>query len=198
MTEQELNEAKLELEREKFEFEKEQKFKFEKEKAKLESGFFYRNAASIITAAISLAALSVSISQVWVADIARNKEIETTRLQKEKELQLAELREDRRWKYDSLQFISSNKESIFSKDELERKRIRDVIVITFPPELSDKLFSDLEERGESDAEKDTWIEGQKEVDKILIASPDLASPANLPSDILSTDQLDRFDNQCTG
>ncbi len=61
MTEDELNEAKLELERERFDY--------EKERALRESRFFYNNFATVISAAISIAALSVSISQVWVVYI---------------------------------------------------------------------------------------------------------------------------------
>jgi hypothetical protein len=181
MTEEELNQAKFELDRERFEF--------EKEIAVRERRFLYRNSATVITAALSLAALAVSISQVWVAHIAKQREIEVTQLQKEKELKLEELREDRKWKYDTLQFVSSNKDAVFAGNDSERKRIRDVMTVTFPVEILDKLFSDLEERGKSPEEKATWSEGQKEVDRKVIASSDMTAGTDLPSNILNKDEL---------
>jgi hypothetical protein len=181
MTEEELNQAKFKLERERFEF--------EKEIAVRERRFLYRNSAAVITAAISLAALAVSISQVWVAHIGKQREIEVTQLQKDKELKLEELREDRKWKYDTLQFVSSNKDAVFGGNDSERKRIRDVMTVTFPIEILDKLFSDLEERGKSPEEKATWSEGQKEVDRKVVASSDITSRTDLPSNILNKDEL---------
>jgi len=99
------------------------------------------------------------------------------------------LREDRKWKYDTLQFVSSNKDAVFGGDDAERKRIRDVMTVTFPVEVLDKLFSDLEERGKSPEEKATWSEGQKDVDRKVVASTDTTSTTNLPSNILNKDEL---------
>jgi len=181
MTEEELNQAKFELDRERFEF--------DKEIAARERRFFYRNAATVITAAISLAALAVTISQVWVAYIGKQREIEVAQLQKDKELNLEGLREDRKWKYDTLQFISSNKDAVFGGNDAERKRIRDVMTVTFPIEILDKLFSDLEERGKSPEEKATWSEGQKAVDRKVVASSDISSNTDLPPNILKKDEL---------
>jgi len=181
VTEEELNEAKFHLERERFEF--------EKDTAARERHFLYRNAATIITAAISLAALAVSLGQVWVEHIRKEREIEVTQAKNDKELKLEELREDRKWKYDTLQFVSSNKDAVFGGDDAERKRIRDVMTVTFPVEVLDKLFSDLEERGKSPEEKATWSEGQKDVDRKVVASTDTTSTTNLPSNILNKDEL---------
>jgi hypothetical protein len=181
MTEEALNQAKFELDRERFEFEKVRTVR--------ERRFFHRNSATVVTAAISLAALAVSISQVWVAHIGKQRELEVTQLQKSQELKLEELREDRKWKYDTLQFVSSNKDAVFAGNDSERKRIRDVMTVTFPIEILDKLFSDLEERGKSPEEKATWSEGQKEVDRKVIAASDIPSRTDLPSNILNKDEL---------
>ena len=181
MTEEQLNEDKFKLERERFEF--------EKETAVRERRFLYRNSAAVITAAISLAALAVSISQVWVEHIRKEREIEVTQGKNDQELKLEELREDRKWKYDTLQFVASNKDAIFGGIDSERKRIRDVMTVTFPVEILDKLFSDLEERGKSPEEKATWSEGQKDVDRKVIASTDSTSTTDLPLNILNKDEL---------
>jgi len=181
VTEEQLNEDKFKLERERFEF--------EKETAVRERRFLYRNSAAVITAAISLAALAVSISQVWVEHIRKDREIAVTQVKNDKELKLEELREDRKWKYDALQFVASNKDAIFGGIDSERKRIRDVMTVTFPVEILDKLFSDLEERGKSAEEKATWSEGQKDVDRKVIASTDLTSTTDLPPNILNKDVL---------
>jgi hypothetical protein len=180
MTEDELNEAKLALERERFEF--------EKEKASRESRFFYKNFATVISAAISIAALSVSISQVWVAKIERQRELDQAKFRAASEEQLARDRDDRKWNYDSLQFVSTNKDLIFGENESQRNRIRKVMVVTFPIAILDQLFDDLEEQAKTESEKKTWAEGRKDVETRNLNSPN-APQVNVPANILNKDEL---------
>jgi hypothetical protein len=180
MTEDELNEAKLELERERFES--------EKKIAAQESRFFYRNFATVISAAISIAALSVSISQVWVAKIEKQREIDQAKAKAESELELARERDDRKWNYDALQFVSSNKDAIFGGDELQQKRIRDVMVVTFPVAVTDILFPGFKERAKTETEKKIWDDGEKSADSININSSS-APQVDLPANILNKDEL---------
>jgi hypothetical protein len=74
----EFEKAKLDLERE--------RLLIEKDKSRIESRFLYKHLGAIITAVISLAAVLVSISQIWVASIDKEKELVMAKLQREKEL----------------------------------------------------------------------------------------------------------------
>jgi len=158
MTKEEIEEKKLELERERLEL----------EKAHLQKDrrFFEKHLGAIITATISLAAVLVSGAQVWVASISADKELEITYLQKKNELDLARLEQDRRWQFDIADFVFRNKDLIFSGDEETRTRLRNVMVVTFPPETSDKLFEKLEATV-SETEKNVWREGQKIIQEKL-------------------------------
>jgi hypothetical protein len=190
MTEEELNKAKYELERERFEF--------EKERSSQEGRFFSRYFAAIISTAISLAALSVSASQVWVAHIEKQREINDkqaelniAKLHNENELAQEKIRDDRKWDYDTLQFVSSNKDVIFGGDPLQQERIRDVMVVTFPIKVLDSLLPGLRARAQrtkSPGEEKIWSDGEKSVDAKNIDSSN-APEVKLPTDILDRDEL---------
>ncbi len=74
---QELEDARLQLERERLEL--------EKEKAATDQKFLNRNLGTVITAVVSLAAVLVSGAQVWVATISKDREMEITRAQQNRD-----------------------------------------------------------------------------------------------------------------
>ena len=102
---QDLGEARLQLERERLEI--------ERAKSAFDLRFLNRNLATVITAAISLAAVLVSFSQVWVAKIGRDRELNLG----------------------MVQFVSQNSDKIFGGNEEQRTRIRNVILAAFPEEI---------------------------------------------------------------
>ena len=64
-----------ELEKTKIELEQ-QRLKIEKTRAEQENRYLQRHLGVIITAAVSLAAVLVSATQIWVASITKEKELE--------------------------------------------------------------------------------------------------------------------------
>lgn len=84
--------VRLQLENERIEIEKTRDGKNQK--------FWVRNFGTTLTAIISLTAVLVSFSQVWIAKIQKDKEIEIANTQKTKELETTILLQDRAWKFE--------------------------------------------------------------------------------------------------
>lgn len=146
-----LEERKLDLEMERLDL--------ERQKFQLDSRFTQKNLGVVLTAAVSLAAVIVSASQVWVADVNRSRELELANIQKAKELELARLEGERRWKLDLTDFLFRNKQAVFSGDQVERERVRNVLLVTFPPEITGAVFEKLEATAPEE-EKTTWREAR--------------------------------------
>lgn len=141
----------------------------EEEKNRRDTLFFNKHFGVIITAAVSLATVAVSGTQVWVAHINKNKELEATAVQKQRELDVADLTEKRRWRLDVAEFILEQKLSIFSKDPVEATNIRNVMLATFPLEITEKVFLKIEASSPED-QQSIWIEGQNAVDRASLAT----------------------------
>lgn len=153
-----IEEQKLELERQRLEIEK-IRTEIEKANAQNEKRIIYKHFGALLTALVTLATVGVSASQIWVAKITHDREIEISQIQREKEHDLAQLEMDRRWKLDITNFVAKNQDLIFSKDTEQRKTIRNVLLVTFPPDVTKALFERLE-RAVSDEEQETWREGR--------------------------------------
>lgn len=128
--------VRLELESERLEV--------ERSKALADRKFWVRNFGAAITAIISLAAVLVSLSQVWVASIQKDKEIEIARTQKAKELETTVVQQDRAWKLDIAKFVLDHGDRLLGKDKAQRELVTRVMLITFPPEYSGELIDRLE------------------------------------------------------
>lgn len=102
-----------------------------------------------LTAAVSLAAVLVSAAQVWIA-----------RLEKANQIELAKLEQERRWKLDLAKFLFEHEDSVFSEDPVERERVRNLLLVSFPNEITEELFGQLEATA-PDEEKDLWRRGQE-------------------------------------
>ncbi|HXT62509.1 MAG TPA: hypothetical protein VN696_05690 [Pyrinomonadaceae bacterium] len=176
MTEEELNQAKHELERERFEF--------DKQCSRLENKFLHRNSAAIISASISIAVLSVSIAQVWVARIDKQREANAAdSKQKSETLRQTEL-DDRQWNYDSLRFLADNKDVVFGAKSDQQEQLLNVMIVTFPPRVLDSLLHNIKVRSNNPT---FGTEGEKRVDASNLSSP-TAEGIDLPADILDNPQ----------
>lgn len=150
----ELDERKLALERE--------RLALERARVHLESRFVRKNFGVIVTAAVSFVAIVVSSAQVWVARIDSKQAIEQARIQKEREIEFANMEQDRRWRLDLTDFIFRHRDSVFSADASDRERVRNVLLVAFPGEITEVLFRRLEGTVPEE-EKGTWREAQKKL-----------------------------------
>jgi hypothetical protein len=141
----------------------EQKLLLEKEKSHEQNKFFNKNFGAIITAAVTMATVVVSGAQVWVAHINKNKELELTNIQESQELKSADLERHRRWGLDVAKFVFENRALIYSGNRDEQEQIRNVMVATFPSEVTEKVFLGIETTASID-QKQVWADGQKAID----------------------------------
>jgi hypothetical protein len=159
--------SEAEIERERLELDR-QRLGIEKRRAEIELRFFHKHLGAVLAAAVSLAGICVSASQIWVAYIA----LETTRLQKEKETELAALEKSRQWNLDLAEFVAKHREVIFSGGLEERTRIRNVLMVAFPPEITKPLFERLVITV-PEPEKIVWQEALRQIEAVLNISTKL-------------------------
>src|SRR5437764_15334784 len=88
----EFQDIRLEIERE--------RLKLLRAKSGAETRFTHRHFGTMLTAAISLAAVAVSISQIWAAYVTKDREIALAQAQKDRELSVVQSQKDR--EYDAL------------------------------------------------------------------------------------------------
>jgi hypothetical protein len=79
---------------------------------------------------------------------------------------MSQIEQNRRWNLDIASFVSENSITIFSKDVTERERIRNVLLVTFPPGITKALFEKIE-IAVPDEEKKTWKEGRQVAAKLV-------------------------------
>lgn len=141
MAEPSLDEKELELNR--------QRLGSEKARLVLEESFVKKYATPLFSVVVTIVAGFFALAQVWIASINRDKEIETTRLQNE-----------RQWKLNVADFVFKNREIIFSGNTEEQRRLRDVMVVTFPPEVTTGLFERIGVAVPIE-QKQLWQDGQE-------------------------------------
>lgn len=122
---------------------------------KSEHGFLQRNLGPLITAIVPVVAVIVSAGQIWVAHIA-----------KEKEIAINQEKFDHQMKQDLVKFVTENEKELFSSKESERGRIRDIISVAFPPEITEQLFKKLEATVTDEETKETWRQAQEGIERI--------------------------------
>jgi hypothetical protein len=122
-----------------------------------------------LSIAIGIATVIISGVQVWTAYIQKDREIKITMLQKSAELEAAEIERERRWGLDAATFIFEHRLLIFSANESDRNQIKDIMLATFPLEITDALFRKLEV-SVSDEQKAVWRTGQDAIDNLYVTS----------------------------
>jgi hypothetical protein len=196
-TDKELENDRLGLEIKRYEFEK---YKYEQEqslevkryaleryKTRHEHRFLSRNLGVLISAAISLSAVLVSLGQVWVAKISKEKELAVASLQKQadnerldkqrdKELALQVAERERQWNLDRAKFITENKKTIFEGNPQELKRMSMVIETLFPYDIAAGMFEDLKRAADSPDKERVWSGAQERLQKRSNASSDTPPP----------------------
>ncbi|NQY20927.1 MAG: hypothetical protein HRT40_06405 [Campylobacteraceae bacterium] len=101
----------------------------------------------------SIIAIVVTLFQVHISDINKNKELELARIQSDSNYKLAQLHEERTWKYKMTEFMAKYKKDIFSDDLNTRKNIQKIMMVSFPNNITTKIFTDLAKI----SNKDDWL-----------------------------------------
>lgn len=158
-----------ELERERLQIERE-KLELDKRRWENEDRFFNKNFGVIVTFIASLAAtLSagvLSYSQIQVANLSHAHE-----------MAMQAMKQERDWNLDVLNFVSNHQDLIFSKEPSKRQPIQDVILVVFPPKISNALFHKLEETATSPDQLLGYHQAQQTAAS-LVASGSESAPAS--------------------
>lgn len=106
-----------------------------------------------IAAITSIIAIVVTLFQVYISNTNKNKELELAKIQSDANYKLAQLRENRTWKYKMTEFMAKYKKDIFSNDLNTRKNIQKIMMVSFPNNITSKIFVDLAKI----SEEDDWL-----------------------------------------
>lgn len=150
-TDRNLDAERLALERERLELGKRQ---LELEQKQLEtmrgngrtSVLAKEHVTAIVTGMVSFAAVCVSLTQVWIANITKNTELEVARQQQERE-----------WRYKGLEFITHNADSFFGADKAKREHLSDALIVAFPPEVAASLLKNLQQAANNADQQGTFM-----------------------------------------
>jgi len=153
MTSEEREDAQFQLESDRVELAK-RRVVVEESKSRNDNLFLNRKFPAVVTAIVSTAAVSFSYVQMHVATLDKNHELE-----------LLASKSDQEFRLKAAKFVSDNSELIFEGNEEQQSRIRNVILASFPPTVSNVLFARLEQAAT------TWSEGQK-VTAAIVAKPE--------------------------
>ena len=104
--------------------------------------FFKDNFSVIVTGVVSFAAVFVSIAQVWVASIDKEKEIAISNVNAAEVRKLDEIKATRTWKLDLANFMATHRKEIYSEGK-EGIQLKQIMLATFPPEVTSNVFGSL-------------------------------------------------------
>lgn len=208
-SEQKLDRERLQLEKEKLRVDKErdearlkldkdheeERLKLDKERLEIdriransERRFVNRHLGTFVTLLIAAATAFISWSQIEVAQINKDKELELISKQKERDIQIQEAQQDREWKFKAANFVVDNAEILLGKDEAKRKVLINAMLVAFPGDINSFMFDRLERVAEG-PEKKPWRDAKRalstEVDSprdIPLQQPVTKAPANLSID----------------
>lgn len=143
--------------------------------------FFKDNFAVIVTGVVSLAAVFVSIAQVWVASIDKDKEIEINNLNTIEARKLDEIKSTRAWKLDLANFMATHRKEIYSKGEVG-SQLKQIMLATFPPDVT---FSAFDKLSNVSADKSQWLEAKKNAKQLQNPSTKIFYEKSFPSEMFN-------------
>jgi WD40 repeat protein len=209
MTPEEIEKATLALQKAELDLER-KRLEIEKKAAEIDKTFLSKNTGVLIPAAVTLAAVMVSIGQVWSANISKNKELELSALQhkadadsqerqREREMALTDSERKRELNLTAIRFVTENRQAIFDGTPADQELFGKVIPALFPPEISAPLLNRIEGATKG-ADREIWQEARRSAIGGAVFSPDgklfVTSSINdvLLWDAASSQQIRKFEN----
>jgi hypothetical protein len=170
-----IEEQRLELDRLRFSHEQridELKLELERLRAQSDVRFANRHLASIITGVVSFAAVVVSVTQIYVAYTSGNKQLEMTRIQKAAELEANSAQQVRDWNFKAAAFVVENQDAIFGTDAEQQRKISQLLLATFPAQITGPLFQKLAVTAADEDAQKQWIKATRLSDKLAFPRGD--------------------------
>jgi hypothetical protein len=140
------------------------------------SNFFEKHLGAIVTSLVSLAAVIVSATQVWLAHINKEKELDLVRKNQNEQQILLDEESKRKWRLAMAEFVMKYESRIFSDKDEERNRMVDLVQATFPDPYRSEIFKTLvkveatatgsTEEGEAAKQGriEPWVQGKERID----------------------------------
>jgi hypothetical protein len=130
MTSDERDDVSLQLERDRLELDR-ARFELDREKASAEQRFANRYFAAILAAAVTLATALIFMTQVWVAEI-----------DKQKTFAVEEMQHDRQWRLQAAKLIIEHRD-LLAGGEPGDDKLQQVIGVAFPPDIAATLVNKI-------------------------------------------------------
>jgi len=88
----------------------------------------------------SIIAICVTLLQGYLGYLSKTKELELSEIKSKANYKLAQLHEDRTWKYNMVEFLAKYRHHIFSNNINEREEMKNIMMIAFPEEITSNIF----------------------------------------------------------
>ncbi|HEX2546603.1 MAG TPA: hypothetical protein VHL79_17100 [Ramlibacter sp.] len=170
MTTEELDLARFALEQ--------RQFRFERAKAKREQDFLFRNSAVLISGALSLATLAVSVAAVLNTrqdtQQQHDFQVEETKRKATAEAEAtrrAENEANRKGSFELLQYVTTHYDVIYSSESDKQVRIRNAMQLAFPGPALERAFAQLAQTAPTTDGPNVWQQEQRREDDKFIKGP---------------------------
>jgi hypothetical protein len=151
----------------------EKRLVLEVEKQKFEQRFANRHLATLITAAISVLAICMSVAQILLHDQSTRQEAEKVRKQQVKDRELEARRQDRDWSLQWVRLVLDHRKEVFSRDIATQRQFRALIVAVFPDYVAAPIFQRLADVQRDRAAEAHGTKSSQQAQKIQAASEDV-------------------------
>lgn len=154
MSPEEIEKAEVALQKAELALEQ-RRLEVDRKASELDRNFLNKNTGVLISAAVSLAAVVVSLGQVWSTNISKDKELELSNLQhkadaatqerqRDRELAITDSQRKRELDITAIRFITENRKAIFDGSAEDRELFAKLIPTLFPPEVAAPLLTRIE------------------------------------------------------
>lgn len=157
MTPQEIEIERLKIEMERLEL--------EKAKAALDRSLLNKHLGAVITAAVSLAAIFVSIGQIYSAKLSAQSQLRIQEISADNQLKIQESKNESDENISRAQLILTHIKQINNPDAQERRLATSAFILALGLEKAKELFDEVEKVGPADA-KEAAGEGRKQIEDL--------------------------------
>jgi hypothetical protein len=145
MTEDDYRESQAQLDRDRLELDR---LRF-----KSESRATTKHFAAILGAGISIAGLAISGSQIYVAKVQKEQELELQERKAAEEQRTSAEEANRKANLEAVRLIFEQREAIFSTDAVKRDAVVEQLELVLPTNISQRLFARLGKQAEANQAK---------------------------------------------
>ena len=134
----------------------EKRYKLEAERAEESKRFVTKHLGLFVTALLTIGAVTVSATQIYVAHSTSARDRELALVQRSAETRRAMSDRQRQWKLDLAEFVAKHLHLLRSESLTDRVVFRSLLMSTFPREITGAMFYVFASNAESDAERSMW------------------------------------------